>query len=92
VELVDQQVGFVVSDNGPGIAPDALTHVFEQHWQAGDTRTGMGLGLFIAKTLVEAHGGQIGVESTLGRGAKFWFGLPGYVRLDMRTSLSQSLA
>jgi signal transduction histidine kinase len=81
VEFVDEQVQFVVADNGPGIAPDALTHVFEQHWQAGDARSGMGLGLFIAKKLVEAHGGQIGVESTLGRGAKFWFRLPADVHL-----------
>ena len=81
MEFVDEQVQFVVADNGPGIAPDALTHVFEQHWQAGDARSGMGLGLFIAKKLVEAHGGQIGVESTLGRGAKFWFRLPADVHL-----------
>jgi signal transduction histidine kinase len=79
VAAAARHVQFTVTDNGPGIPPEALPHVFEQHWQADQTRTGMGLGLFIAKTLVEAHGGQIRVESTLGKGAKFSFRLPPHV-------------
>jgi signal transduction histidine kinase len=82
VESVEKHVEFTVADNGPGIPPEALTHVFEQHWQANKTRSGMGLGLFIAKTVVEAHGGQIRVESTLGKGAKFSFRLLVHVPLD----------
>jgi signal transduction histidine kinase len=70
-------VEFVVRDSGPGIAKDALPHVFERFWQAGtESRDGLGLGLYIGKTIVEAHGGQIGVESERGNGATFRFTLP----------------
>ena len=74
----DDCVEFVVRDNGPGIAKDAQPHVFERFWQAGtESRDGLGLGLYICKTIVEAHGGRIGVESELGNGATFRFTLPG---------------
>ncbi len=70
-------VEFVVRDSGPGIAKDALPHVFERFWQAGtESRDGLGLGLYIGKTIVEAHGGQIGVESERGNGATFRFTVP----------------
>jgi signal transduction histidine kinase len=70
-------VEFVVSDSGPGIAKDALPHVFERFWQAGtESRDGLGLGLYICKTIVDAHGGRIGVESGRGNGATFRFTLP----------------
>jgi signal transduction histidine kinase len=70
-------VEFVVSDSGPGIAKGALPHVFERFWQAGtESRDGLGLGLYICKTIVDAHGGQIGVESERGDGATFRFTLP----------------
>jgi signal transduction histidine kinase len=69
-----------VSDRGPGIAPTALTHIFEKFYRVGpaDNRRikGLGLGLAIAKSLVEAHDGQIGVESTVGQGSTFWVRLP----------------
>lgn len=65
-----------ISDEGPGIAPDALPHVFDRLWQARPTaRLGSGLGLCIAKGIVEAHGGQIWVESVLGEGSTFFFTL-----------------
>jgi PAS domain S-box-containing protein len=66
-----------VTDTGPGIAPEQLPFVFDRYWQAtpGD-RHGVGLGLPIAKGIVEAHGGTIGVESTPGAGTTFWFTLP----------------
>ena len=71
-------VRFFVEDTGPGIAPDHLGRVFDRFWQAQNkTRGGSGLGLSIAKAIVEAHGGSIGVESTLGAGARFHFTLPG---------------
>jgi len=70
-------VEFVVRDSGPGIAKHALPHVFERFWQAGtESRDGLGLGLYICKTIVEAHGGRIGVESERGNGATFRFTLP----------------
>jgi len=70
-------VEFVVRDSGPGIAKDALPHVFERFWKAGtESRDGLGLGLYICKTIVDAHGGRIGVESGRGNGATFRFTLP----------------
>ncbi|MNY79371.1 Alginate biosynthesis sensor protein KinB [compost metagenome] len=67
-----------VDDNGIGIAPEDLGKLFEPFVQleAGREKRGTGLGLGICKALVEAHGGTIGVSSTLGRGSRFWFTLP----------------
>ena len=67
-----------VSDAGVGIAPDDRARVFEQFVRVGDRlRTpGLGLGLYITKQLVEAHGGTISVESTLGEGSTFTVALP----------------
>ena len=67
-----------VSDQGVGIAPDDRARVFEQFVRVGDrTRTpGLGLGLYITKQLVEAHGGTISVESALGEGSTFTVALP----------------
>jgi signal transduction histidine kinase len=67
-----------VRDAGPGISRDDLLHVFEEyHRSAGaSVHEGSGLGLFVSKQIVEAHGGKIGVESTLGLGSEFFFELP----------------
>jgi PAS domain S-box-containing protein len=67
-----------VRDQGVGIPADQLASIFERFTRVknGLKRGGTGLGLSIAKALVEAHGGQIGVESTLGAGSTFWFTLP----------------
>ena len=67
-----------VSDEGVGIAPEDRTRVFEQFVRVGDRlRTpGLGLGLYITKQLVEAHGGTISVESALGEGSTFTVALP----------------
>jgi signal transduction histidine kinase len=69
-----------VCDTGAGIAPADTLHVFDRFWRADRARSrdqgGSGLGLAIARQLVEAQGGQIGVESALGRGSQFWFTLP----------------
>lgn len=69
-----------VHDSGTGIAPEGLPHVFERFWRGDKARSrtqgSTGLGLAIAKQLVEAHGGQIGVESNVGKGTTFWFTLP----------------
>lgn len=69
-----------VNDTGPGIPPEDRSRVFERFWRGDKSRSraggGAGLGLAIAKQLVVAHGGTIGVESETGRGAMFWFTLP----------------
>ena len=74
-------VTFRVSDTGIGIAPDALPHVFERFYRADKSRSralgGSGIGLTIAKALVEAMGGQITAESAgLDQGSVFTFTLP----------------
>jgi len=72
------KVRFGVADNGPGIQAEDLPHVFERHWQASSNslRRGSGLGLYIVKTIVEAHHGAAWVQSTPGSGASFYFTLP----------------
>ena len=71
------EVEFVVADTGPGIPEAHREHIFNRYWQAKHTaRTGAGLGLAIAKGIVEAHGGRIWVESEVGRGSSFHFALP----------------
>jgi len=76
-ELREQEVLFTVSDTGPGIPARHLDDIFSPYWQAKRTeRLGAGLGLPIAKGIVEAHGGRIWVESEQGTGAKFFFTLP----------------
>ena len=69
---------FTVTDTGEGIAPDALGHLFERFYQADSSRRkgGAGLGLAIAKWIVEAHGGTISAASILGQGATFTVRLP----------------
>jgi signal transduction histidine kinase len=70
-------VEFSVVDDGVGIGPEAQEAVFERFWQGGGAdRRGTGLGLYISRNLVEAHGGRIWVESTLGRGSAFRFTIP----------------
>jgi PAS domain S-box-containing protein len=68
---------FWVADSGIGIDSDSLPHVFDRFWQAKrGRRSGAGLGLAIARGLVEAHGGRMWVESTPGRGTTFFFTIP----------------
>ena len=72
-----ETVEFAVRDSGPGIPPEDRPHIFDRFWQAKKTaRGGVGLGLAIAKGIVESHGGRIRIESELGRGASFAFTLP----------------
>ncbi len=87
IELIGRKQGgdiwVGVKDEGPGIKPEEVQYLFQGfgHMKissrptAGEKSTG--LGLVLCKKIIEAHGGQIGVESTLGQGSTFWFNLPG---------------
>jgi signal transduction histidine kinase len=71
------EVVFWVADTGVGIAPEDIARVFDRFWQARRfRRSGVGLGLSIAREIVEAHGGRLWVESQLGSGSTFYFALP----------------
>jgi signal transduction histidine kinase len=73
----DGMVRFRIADTGPGIPREHLSHIFSPYWQAKRTeRLGAGLGLPIAKGIVEAHGGRIWAESDRGEGTQFYFTLP----------------
>lgn len=68
-----------VRDHGPGIAPEERMTIWDRFQRARSTNesgTGLGLGLYIARTIIERHGGHVGVESTVGEGSTFWFTLP----------------
>jgi signal transduction histidine kinase len=66
-----------VADSGPGIEPSDAPHLFDRYFQGErKRRKGLGLGLYIARGIVEAHGGRIWVESAAGAGATFRFTLP----------------
>jgi signal transduction histidine kinase len=76
-DVVAGELRVAVADSGPGIPAEQLPHIFGQFWQGARTdRRGIGLGLAIAKGIVEAHRGRIWVESTLGSGSTFYFTLP----------------
>ncbi|WP_437624695.1 sensor histidine kinase [Sorangium sp. So ce1151] len=68
---------FSVADTGPGIPRENLPSIFERFWK-DETRgkKGTGLGLYIARGIVDAHGGRIWVESEIGHGARFYFTIP----------------
>lgn len=80
VEQQGDDVRVSVTDQGAGIAADALPHLFTRFFRTESARTsgadGLGLGLYISRNLVEAHGGRIWAESTLGQGSSFTFALP----------------
>jgi two-component system sensor histidine kinase BaeS len=71
----DRRVEFSVADNGRGIAPEDLPHIFDRYYKSRDSG-GSGLGLAITKRLVEAHGGTIESTSTPGSGTTFRFWIP----------------
>ncbi|WP_316828315.1 ATP-binding protein [Pedobacter miscanthi] len=78
-EAFEDKVKVSVRDNGPGIPTNKLPHLFDRYFRADELGTqvsGLGLGLFICADIIKRHGGEIGVESELGQGSKFFFTLP----------------
>jgi two-component system, NtrC family, sensor histidine kinase KinB len=70
-------VRFEVRDTGEGIPAEHVERVFDKFYRVPGSRSGgVGLGLYISREIVHAHGGEVGVESTPGRGSLFWFTLP----------------
>lgn len=77
VQAEEKQVRFAISDTGPGIPAEQLSQVFNRYWQAKrQERKGTGLGLYIVKGIIEAHGGRVWVDSQEGHGSTFSFTLP----------------
>jgi signal transduction histidine kinase len=75
----DGAVEVLVRDHGPGIPPEDQRRIFEKFWRASPSaqaKPGAGLGLFIARSIAEAHGGSLEVRSEAGRGAAFTLRLP----------------
>lgn len=82
VERLDRNLRFMVKDNGMGISPEDQARIFDRFYRVRrpetETIEGTGLGLAIVKKLIEAHQGQIGLESSLGEGTTFYVTLPIY--------------
>ncbi|CAN5299855.1 hypothetical protein BH11CYA1_BH11CYA1_22450 [soil metagenome] len=89
-ESGDGNVRILVKDQGPGIRQENLSKLFSRFQQLvpedGVVREGSGVGLAIAKSLVEAHGGKIGAESRVGEGSTFWCELKGHSGQSQRSS------
>jgi signal transduction histidine kinase len=76
-ECADLPIRFWVRDDGAGLSPEEQTRLFTPFERLHQVRTeGHGLGLSIARRIVEKLGGQVGVESRVGQGSTFWFTLP----------------
>lgn len=78
-QIRPEQIIVCVSDEGPGIAAEDIPHVFDRFYRAPDLARqtkGAGLGLYLAKSIVEAHNGRIWVDAGDGKGAHFYFSLP----------------
>ena len=72
--LQGDNLHFEVVDNGPGIPLRAQSRLFDRFYRVpGQTKAGVGLGLSIAREIVVAHGGRVGVRSKLGKGSEFYF-------------------
>jgi chemotaxis family two-component system sensor kinase Cph1 len=75
-EKNDNKIKVAVTDNGIGIPEDKISNIFDRFYRVENTSknfSGIGLGLYISSEIIKRHQGQIGVESTLGKGSTFWF-------------------
>ena len=81
-------VRIAVRDDGPGIGAEQMPRIFDRYWHLAqrESRHGAGLGLYIAKGIVENHGGRIWVESAVGRGSTFFFTLPAIQAMEAHAS------
>jgi two-component system, NtrC family, sensor histidine kinase KinB len=80
ISVRDGRVRVTVADRGPGVSADQAYRLFEPYYRSPATadsgKDGVGLGLSIVKSIVDAHGGEVGIESRRGGGARFWFSIP----------------
>jgi two-component system phosphate regulon sensor histidine kinase PhoR len=94
-KLDDGRLEIFVQDDGPGIPPESLDRVFERFYRVDKARSrdqgGTGLGLSIVKHIVQAHGGEVRVESEPGKGATFFFTLPGAENKNSEDLFSKQL-
>jgi PAS domain S-box-containing protein len=91
-ERTDSEVLFSIADTGPGIASEELPRIWNRFWKAKSDGSGFGLGLAIAKAIIEVHGGRIWAESKIGAGTTFYFTLraaDGDAVDDQRSATSQ---
>jgi two-component system CheB/CheR fusion protein len=79
IEKINNMAKVSISDKGPGIHPEKLPYLFDRYYRvdsSGMQYSGLGLGLYISSEIIKRHGGQIGVDSEIGKGSTFWFTLP----------------
>ena len=79
VEKIPGFTKVIVTDHGRGIAPENISKLFERYYRIGTEHhyaSGLGLGLYISSEIIKKHGGEIGVESVIGKGSSFWFTIP----------------
>jgi signal transduction histidine kinase len=82
VEATDGQIRVSVRDRGTGLDTEEQAHIWERFYRApgvpvkSGKGTGLGLGLYICRTIIEEHGGHVGIESAKNQGSTFWFVLP----------------
>ena len=88
LKTINQEIVMTIQDTGPGIPPDDLPHIFDRFYRGDSSRTrdGSGLGLSIAKTIVEAHGGKILVKSEVNKGSSFIISFPTINEVKKRQS------
>jgi PAS domain S-box-containing protein len=78
-EKMDNHVKVSVTDRGPGVQPEKIPHLFDRYFRVdneGSQYSGLGLGLYISAEIIKKHGGEVGVESEVGKGSTFWFTIP----------------